>query len=155
VLLTRWTIFRAFIEVAKEQNAGKLPPDIKRHWLLFQLLPNVLDGDLHPFLAFMNSRLAGVSTDYLRDEVQVACATHMGAFADANGEIRRSVLHPIHRGLEQDLPFDVFYPVHKTRDLTTRNLQKSYISRYLPSTFLSSPSGTVLVSRMFEWLRGR
>jgi hypothetical protein len=211
VLLTRWTIFRAFIEVAKEQNAGKLPPDIGRHWLLFQLLPDVLDGDDHPFLTFMNSRLAGVSTDDLRDmlsefsprgvlgsafdskcdiffyvldEAQIAGATYMGAFADVNGEIRRPVLRPIIgawnrisrsnsiRFIVSGTGFSLslfemvltsgvgkasspWEAVYKTGDFTTRDLQKSYISRYLPPTFLSSPSGTVLVSRMFEWLRGR
>ncbi|KIL55863.1 hypothetical protein M378DRAFT_173230 [Amanita muscaria Koide BX008] len=211
VLLTRWILFSAFVDVAKEQHAGNLPPDLKRDWLLFQILPVVLINDIHPFIAFMNqclvdmsmsdleSRLAKFSPGsvlgpafdsesdnffYILDEAQVAGAKYMGAFADPNGEIRRPVLQPIIRAWDTVVPFesirfivsgtgfplDLFKTVltsrvskaspswevvHQTGDFINRDLQKSYITRYLPPPFLSSPSGTVLVSRMYEWLRGR
>ncbi|KAM6496474.1 hypothetical protein JOM56_009180 [Amanita muscaria] len=214
VLLTRWILFSAFVDVAKEQHAGNLPPDLKRDWLLFQILPVVLINDIHPFIAFMNhclvdmsmsdleSRLAKFSPGsvlgpafdsesdnffYILDEAQVAGARYMGAYADPNGEIRRPVLQPIIRAWDTVVPFesirfivsgtgfslDLFKTVltsrtasvskaspswevvHQTGDSINRDLQKSYITRYLPPPFLSSPSGTVLVSRMYEWLRGR
>jgi hypothetical protein len=212
VLLTRWIIFRTFVEVAKEQNAGKLPPDIKRDWLLFQILPVFLIGDKHPFLAFMNSCLVGMSPEdlenqvsnfspkdilgsafnsecdkffYVLDEAQVAGETHMGAFADADGLIPRPVLRPIigawntassesirfivsgtgfslslfqtvlTSGVSKATGSTLWQEVHQTGDFINRGVQESYVSRYLPPTFLSSPSGTALVSRMFEWLRGR
>jgi hypothetical protein len=215
VLLMRWIIFRTFVEVAKEQNAGKLPPDIKHDWLLFQILPVFLVSDRHPFLAFMNSCLFGMSLEdlenqlsnfspkgilgsafnsecdkffYVLDEAQVAGNTHMGAFADADGLTPRPVLRPIIRawntaslesirfivsgtGFSLNLFPTVFQmvltsgvgkatgsalwqEVHQTGDFINRGVQESYVSRYLPPTFLSSPSGTALVSRLFEWLRG-
>jgi hypothetical protein len=63
VLLTRWIVFRTFIEVAKEQNGGALPQDIKHDWLIFQILPVVLINGLHPFLAFLNFCLLDMSKD--------------------------------------------------------------------------------------------
>ena len=66
VLLVRWTVFSIFIEVAKKLHAGNLPRDIKRDWLLFQILPIVLVDDHYPFLALMNSCLVGVATEALR-----------------------------------------------------------------------------------------
>ena len=121
---------------------------------------------------------------YVLDEAQVAGETHMGAFADVNGEIRQPILHPIigacNNTSSESIRFIVsgtgFYftlfqtgltsgvgkatgrasrKEHQTGDFVNRDLQESYLSRYLPSTFLSSPSGTALVSRMFEWLCGR
>ncbi|KIL64829.1 hypothetical protein M378DRAFT_1040593 [Amanita muscaria Koide BX008] len=210
VLLTRWTLFRAFIDVAKELNAGNLPDNIKRDWLLFQILPVVLIGDLHPFLAFMNSCLVGMSVTelqnslahfspgdvlgpafdsqsdhffYILDEAQVAGTRYMGAFADTDGADPRPVLRPIIRAWKmvsfQSIRFIVsgtgfssslfktgltsgvgkakgsWKVVRQTGDFINRDPQKSYITRYLPPSFLSSPSGTILVSRMYEWLRGR
>ncbi|KAM6492769.1 hypothetical protein JOM56_012493 [Amanita muscaria] len=210
VLLTRWTLFRAFVDVAKELNAGNLPDNIKRDWLLFQILPVVLIGDLHPFLAFMNYCLVGMSVTELRnslahfspgdilgpafdsqsdhffymlDEAQVAGTRYMGAFADTNGADPRPVLRPIIRAWKmvpfQSVRFVVsgtgfslslfktvltsgvgkykgsWSVVRQTGDFINRDPQKTYITRYLPPSFLSSPSGTVLVSRMYEWLRGR
>ena len=195
--LTRWTIFHTFVEVAKEQNAGKLPPGIKHDWLLFQIHPFVLIDCQHPLLAFMNSCLCGLSMEELRDrltqftpegalgsafnagcnhffyildEAQVAGQTHLNAFANANGLDPRPVLRPIIRAWastasepirfivsgtgfslslfrevltsgvgKTDPPWDV---VHEIGDFTTPELQRLYISRYLPPTFLSSMSGS-------------
>ncbi|KAH9024240.1 hypothetical protein EDB84DRAFT_1273977 [Lactarius hengduanensis] len=202
VLLTRWTIFRAFVEVAKRLNAGELPQNIKYDWLIFQMLPVVLVDDQHPFVAFMNSCLIGMSAEDLRgqlsnfsprgvlgsafnsgdnffyvfDEAQVAGETYMGAFADEHGQIPRPVLRPIIgvSTLSESIRFIVsgtgfslslfqtvlssgvgkahppWTVVHKTGEFRSQDLQGLYTSKYLPPTFLSSPSGTSLVTRMFE-----
>ena len=120
---------------------------------------------------------------YVLDEAQVAGAKYMGAFADATATAPRPVLHPIVRAWSrisaENIQFivsgtgfslDIFQTVlasgigkvpekwdvfHGTGDFTNPDTQSSYISRYLPPSFLLSESGTVLVSRMYEWLRGR
>ena len=211
VLLTRWIIFCTFIEVARKQNGGNLPLGIKHDWLLFQILPIVLIDDRHPFLSFLNSCLVGMAMEdlikmlnehslgrvlgpafnsesdvffYILDEAQVTDERYMGAFTNANAEIRRPVLHPIIRVWHEvtSIPSVRFIVsgtgfllslfkmvlmlgvskarsawevVHKTGDFVDRSLQESYISRYLPPVFLSSPSGSALISRMYEWLCGQ
>jgi hypothetical protein len=122
VLLARWMVFRTFIEVAKKQNGGLLPNNIKYDWLIFQLPPLVVVDGKHPFLAFVNSCLAGASLQtllelldatgpaavlgsafdhdsffYILDEAQVAGERYMGAFADVSATVRRPVLRPIVR----------------------------------------------------------
>jgi hypothetical protein len=210
VLLARWLIFRAFIGVAVDQNGGVLPGNIKRDWLLFQILPLEIDDD-HPFVALIFNCLEGVSTGtllhmldefkpsrvlgsafnskhdtffYVLDEAQVAGQRFMGAFTDTDIVKPRPVLRPIlmawteslgltlkviisGTGFSPDL-FQVLFKsglggkqpeewdvVHTMGDFTDRSIQKSYISRYLPAPFLLSPSGTALITRMFQWLRGR
>jgi hypothetical protein len=210
VLLARWMVFRTFIEVARDRNAGNLPDTIKRDWLLFQILPLVVIDGEHPFVAFINDCLVGASTGvldqfldklgpkvvlgsafdpkhdtffYVLDEAQIAGERYMGAFADANSEIPRPVLRPIVHALTASsrltikiivsgtgFSLDLFKTVlasgvgkdpdkwdvvRETGDFTNRDTQASYISRYLPPSFLLSQSGTALVTRMFEWLRGR
>ncbi|KAF8225140.1 hypothetical protein L208DRAFT_1409043 [Tricholoma matsutake] len=116
---------------------------------------------------------------YILDEAQVAGERYMGAFADVSTTVRRPVLRPIvcawsrvrtkgsitHPGFSLDLfqtvlvsgvgkvP-DQWNVARHTGDFKNSGTQLSYISRYLPPSFLRS-SGTGLVSRMFEWLRGR
>jgi hypothetical protein len=212
VLLARWIVFRAFLAVAMEQNAGNLPDDVKRDWLLFQILPLVLIDDEHPFLALMNACLVGVSTEvledlldefrpttvlgsafdpdrdtffYVLDEAQVAGDLYKGAFADGHATIPRPVLRPIicawtsstspaikvivsgtgfsldlfrtvlTSGTGKDTDSSAWEVVHETGDFINRDTQVSYISLYLPPTFLSSSSGAGLTTRMYEWLRGR
>ncbi|KAH9964718.1 hypothetical protein BGW80DRAFT_1347450 [Lactifluus volemus] len=108
----------------------------------------------------------------------------MGAFADANGANPRPVLRPIVQawivatpwspdlkiiisgtGFSLSLIENVFNSglgrrptwemVSTIGDFTDREIQRSYVARYIPPTFLQSNSGTVLLSRMFKWLRGR
>jgi hypothetical protein len=121
---------------------------------------------------------------YILDEAQVAGEKYMGAFADATATAPRPVLHPIVRAwsyisAEDSIKFivsgtgfspDIFQTIstsgvgkvpekwdvfHHTGDFREPGTQSSYISRYLPPSFLLSESGTVLVSRISEWLRGR
>lgn len=214
VLLARWIVFRTFIEVARDRNGGKLPDTIKRDWLLIQILPLVTIDGKHTFLALINECLVGASTGiledlldkygpttvlqsafdpehdtffYVLDEAQVAGDRekgHMGAFADANSEIRRPVLRPIVRAwaratFDESIQFivsgtgfsldlfktvltsgvgkdpDAWDVVHTTGDFADRERQKSYVTRYLPPSFLLLQSGATLLRRMFEWLRGR
>ncbi|KAH9038699.1 hypothetical protein EDB85DRAFT_1860381, partial [Lactarius pseudohatsudake] len=118
---------------------------------------------------------------YVFDEAQVAGETYMGAFADKHGQIPWPVLCPIIgvSTLSESIQFIVWgtgfslslfqtvlssgvgkaHPpwtvVHKMGEFRSQDLQGLYMSKYLPPTFLSSPSGTSLVRRMFEWLGGR
>ena len=121
---------------------------------------------------------------YILDEAQVAGERYIGAFADASATARRPVLRPIVRAWSSistgrsikfivsgtGFSLDIFQTVlasgigkvpekwdvfHCTGDFMNPGTQSSYISRYLPPSFLLSESGTVLVSRMYEWLRGR
>jgi hypothetical protein len=110
---------------------------------------------------------------------------HMGAFADAKSVYPCSVLRPIvqawtvPRSWSQDLkiiisgtgfslsPFEsllhsssvgkrpLWDVESMTGDFTDQERQKLYTTRYLPPTFLHSSSGTALLTRMFQWLRGR
>ena len=122
---------------------------------------------------------------YVLDEAQVAGQSHVDAFSDVNGKVHQPVLRPIigawsnlpsesvkfivsgtgfslslfqtvlTSGVGKASFESTWKVVHRTGDFTIQNLQKAYIYRYLPPTFLSSPSGVVLLSRMYEWLRGR
>lgn len=121
---------------------------------------------------------------YVLDEAQVAGELHMGAFCDKDSIHPRPVLRPIirawagaahasvrfivsgtgfsHRLFESVLISGVgksspvqWKTIRSTGDFINREAQESYISHYLPPMFLSSPSGRDLVSRMYEWLRGR
>jgi hypothetical protein len=120
---------------------------------------------------------------YVLDEAQVAGHLHMGKFADESGATPLPVLHPIVRawttptaptvkmivsgtGFSFDLLKTVLTPgvgkdlvtwdvVHTTGDFANQERQNSYVTRYLPPTFLHSESGAALLRRMFEWLRGR
>ena len=122
VTLARWVVFKTFIQVAKELE-GDVPQDnIKRDWLLFQILPLVRISDMDPFSALISLVLGGVhsrvlesliapfgpssvlgssfnsTTDsffYVIDEAQVASERYLGAFADETGAKKRPVLSPI------------------------------------------------------------
>jgi hypothetical protein len=133
VLLARWTVFRVFLEVSKEQYAGKLPDRIKHDWLLFQILPLVLIGTSHTFLAFMDDCLLGVSSTilmdllapltpgkvfgpefqaesenffYVVDEAQVAGNLYTDAFTDVNVKFNHPVLRPIIRAWKSAANWD-------------------------------------------------
>ncbi|CAG8549758.1 4902_t:CDS:2, partial [Acaulospora colombiana] len=116
------------------------------------------------------------------DEIQVAGERYKTSFSDASGKKPRPVLRPIVQYLsettlngrvivsgtgfslenfktvvtsgvgKEPLPWSVVY---KTGDFDVRETQMDYVSAYLPSNFLSSPSGCHLKARMYEWLRGR
>jgi len=120
---------------------------------------------------------------YVLDEAQVAGDHYTGAFSDMGGSVRWPVIQPIiraweslpvgtirfilsgtafrhdHFGISQSSGVGKDAPkwkmVHTTGDLTSRGAQELYISRYLPGAFLSSSSGTDLLRRAHEWLRGR
>jgi hypothetical protein len=207
VLLARWIIFGTFIKVARSLNAGALPASIKHDWLLFQILPVVLVGDMDPFLA-LSRVLIGASpallrqlkdplspstvlgsafnssTDvfqYILDEAQVAGQQYMGCFADVDGKQKRPVLRPFIRFLAKYSVKDIttvsgtgFSPeilktlltsgvgkvgdwdaVHETGDFQDQKVQEAYVSHYLPPTFLASHSCLMLMTRIYDWLRGR
>jgi hypothetical protein len=125
VLLARWIIFETFITVARSLNDGALPESIKHDWLLFQILPMALIGDLDPFLA-LSRLLIGTSPSlvrqlqtplsprtvlrsafnsntesfhYILDEAQISGHQYMGSFSDGHGKQKRPVLRPILRFL--------------------------------------------------------
>jgi hypothetical protein len=146
-------------------------------WLLTDLLvelgpSNVLgsafDNNLHQFY-------------YVLDEAQAAGKQYMGGFTDMHGKTARPVLCPIirtwgrHRGpirfivsstgfslelfttvlgsgVVKEKPWQS--PVHEVGDFIDQATQEHYISRYLPTAFLNSPSGALLRNRMHDWLRG-
>jgi hypothetical protein len=121
---------------------------------------------------------------YVLDKAQLAGQRYMGAFTDEGCTVPQPVLLPIIKwfcspmfvkvivsgtGFSLDLfttaltsdvggvgkdsgEWDV---VRTTSDLSNRDIQLDYISRYLPPSFLRSPSGTHLKTRMYDWLRGR
>ncbi|PVF99445.1 hypothetical protein CPB86DRAFT_814023 [Serendipita vermifera] len=118
---------------------------------------------------------------YVLDEVQVTGRIHKVCFSDADGELWQPVLWPIIRKMTENSLFPIivsgtgfslehFKDVltsgvskhssqtwtvqHTTGDFTLQEVQSSYISHYLPSSFLNSPSGTLLGDHMFKWLRG-
>lgn len=113
LLVARWSIFKAFLEVA-EQDDGSLPPDIKKSWLLFQITPSTQNV----FRDFIQKCLAGVDTldqasafpptiwpllgyepdapfYYVLDEVQIVEKAHMGCFSDSKGREPRPFLRPL------------------------------------------------------------
>jgi hypothetical protein len=121
VLLARWVVFAAFIQVAREVNGGVVDDRIRRNWLFFQILPLVRVDNIDPFSALIRNCLTAVTSDvldvlyasygpqqvlgsdfnstasffYVLDEAQVAGEQFMGAFADSTGTSRRPVLRPI------------------------------------------------------------
>ncbi|KAF8240566.1 hypothetical protein L208DRAFT_1384366 [Tricholoma matsutake] len=159
--------------------------DGKDPFLAFASLQTLLDLlDVTGPTAVLGSAIGHDNFFYILDEGQVAGERYMGAFADASATIRRPVLRPVVRGwsrvsTERSIKFiisgtgfslDLFQTVlvsgvgkvpdqwdvvRNTGDFKNPGIQLSYISRYLPPSFLLSESGTSLVSRMFEWLRGR
>jgi len=120
---------------------------------------------------------------YVLDEVQIAGKTHLQNFSDATGTVQRPVLLPIIRrmtensditvivsgtgfsldhfdtarvsGVGTDSVDSTWIVKHTTGDFIRQDAQAPYISRYLPSSFLESPSGISLRNRAFKWLRGR
>ena len=137
VLIARWIVFRTFIQVSEDLNAGALHDSIKLDWLLFQILPPLDLEGIDPFSALINSCLVGVTQEqldslkvrlevglevlgpafnpavdrffYVFDEAQVAGKQYMGAFSDVAGEVKRPVLRPIirHLTVPPDSPFRV------------------------------------------------
>jgi hypothetical protein len=205
ILLARWSIFRLFIEEAREQ--GRPVEDLKEDWLMFQIFPPTLNGN-DPFVAAFQT-LLGVSLGvlqllrprlnpqivlgsqfnresdrffYVVDEIQVAGTLHQGSFCNENGTKARPVLRPMIRTLSSDsadttvivsgtgFSLSDFKAVfvssvgkadnewtteYSTGDFTNSSIQSSYIERYLPASYLNSPSGLVLMRRMRRWLCGR
>ena len=121
---------------------------------------------------------------YVLDEAQVAGKQYMGAFSDADGKLPRPVLRPLVQNLASwdqyavirtivsgtGFSFELFKQVvtsgvgkgntawdsvHSTGEFSDQDAQLAYISRYVPPPFLTSMSGEILKTRMYEWLRGR
>jgi hypothetical protein len=145
-----------------------------------QMLDDLLDrtGPSKVLPEFANSTFF-----YVLDEGQVVGKQSMDTLSDADFQHKRPVLHPIIKafavpwhptvkiivsgtGFSLELfktvltsgigkvP-DKWHVVCGTGDFTNRSKQERYITRYLPPSFLGVPSGIALVTRMFEWLRGR
>ena len=136
VILARWAIFQAFIEVANElKREGKHQGNLQRDWLLFQILPLVPIAGLDPFSALISQALDSVGTFVLKklrssftpqsvlgpsfdsnhdsffcviDEAQVAGRRYMGAFADGSGTEQRPVLRPIIQEMTSPAIFTAF-----------------------------------------------
>jgi hypothetical protein len=132
ILLSRWVIFRTFIDVAKEHYGG-IPETVKYDWLLFQILPSIRIRNADPFIALINTCLVGVKQEvldsfntfdaedvlgptfkyskhkfyYVLDEVQVVAQSLKGCFSDAKGLIKRPVLRPIIQRLAEDSMNDI------------------------------------------------
>jgi hypothetical protein len=120
---------------------------------------------------------------YVLDEAQVAGERYLSAFADAQGLTRRPVLRPIIRawnthtvrwpiqvivsgtgfsleGISNVLGSGVakepaWQTVHEAGNFIEQATQERYVSRYLPTAFLDSPSGTFFRNRLHDFLRGR
>jgi hypothetical protein len=118
---------------------------------------------------------------YVLDEAHVAARQYTRAFADTGGSVPRPVLRPIINYLSSSNSVNVIVSgtgfshelfetalasgvdkgslgwdvVHATGDFSNQDIQLAYISRYLTPSFLHSPSGTHLKTRMYGWLRGR
>jgi hypothetical protein len=118
---------------------------------------------------------------YVLDEIQVAGTQYLSCFNDGSSSTcARPVLSPILRRLKMgrsypiiasgtgfSLPhFDTsgassvgkffdWETKYSTGDFTDPAIQSSYVSRYLPASYLNSPSGLALMKRMHRWLRGR
>jgi hypothetical protein len=125
VLLARWVVFDAFVQVAKDLNGGVVDSRVRRDWLFFQILPLVRLDNMDPFSALIRTCLTAVDSEvldslraslnpqrvlgsafnsttsffYVLDEAQVAGKQYMGAFADQVGNAQRPVLSPIIRHL--------------------------------------------------------
>jgi hypothetical protein len=104
----------------------------------------------------------------------------MSSFSSQDGTVERPVLCPIIRcitlstdirprvivsgtgfehfktilasGVGKPSAWDV---LHTTGYFTDKEVQKDYIVRYLPPSYLRSQSGISLLSRLFHWLHGR
>jgi hypothetical protein len=119
---------------------------------------------------------------YVIDEIQVAGMKYRECFSDARGKEERPVLRPILQTLSSDSDYatiivsgtgfslsdfktvfvssvgkadDEWTTEYLTGDFTNPSIQSTYIERYLPASYLNSPSGSVLMRRMHKWLRGR
>lgn len=62
VVLARSIVFNTFIKVARDQNGGALPQDIKIKWLLFQIFPSHF-CDQDPFMEVVNQCLLDLERD--------------------------------------------------------------------------------------------
>jgi len=134
----------------------------------WDVLGSAFDSTVSPFV-------------YVLDEAQVAGEQYMGAFADTDGSIERPVLRPIVKCLSENFakvivsgtgfslalfrtvlgsgvgksPRPAWDVTHATGDFSNQGTQLDYISLYLPPSFLITPSGAHLKTRMYGWLRGR
>jgi hypothetical protein len=120
ILLARWIILRAFIDVAKEHYGG-ITDEVKYDWLLFQILPTIRISDVDPFLALIDTCLVDPplevlhslytmrpkeilgsdfdpSTDrfyYVLDAAQFAAEGLVGSFSDWSAVTKLPILQPI------------------------------------------------------------
>jgi len=120
VILARWVMLYAFIEVAKGLHLS----NVKRDWLLFQVhhhrdaktgqnpfktigltvikaaRPDTLRDLTAEYSGKVFKMINPESFFYVIDEAQVAGEVYLGAFADGQGSIPRPVLRPIIRHME-------------------------------------------------------
>jgi hypothetical protein len=119
---------------------------------------------------------------FVLDEAQALGSEPLHCFADAAGVNSRPVLKPIIQNLTRrkgkviisgtGFSLESFKTVlasgvgksswesgwsieYVTGDFTDQATQEAYLRRFLPPSYLFSPSGVSLVKRSFEWLRGR
>jgi hypothetical protein len=129
------------------------------------------------------AEITGLSSFFfVIDEAQAAGEACMGAFSSEDNKTRRPVLRPLVRYLRTytqntkvivsgtgfslsvfeevmgssvgklTIPWRVVY---STGDFFERDVQLSYVARYLPGAYLASKSGEHLQTRIRRWLRGR
>jgi hypothetical protein len=116
VFSARWIVFDTFIRVAKKLNGGTLPDNIRRDWLLFQILPigqeifldavsslvGVRPGLFETLSKIFSFKVLGSDFNpdidsffYVIDDAQVARDIYTEAFSDPGGMIKCPVLRPI------------------------------------------------------------
>jgi hypothetical protein len=125
VLLARWSIFRLFIEEAR--NQGKSVEDTKADWLNFQIFPPSIVGK-EPFMDLVDNLHGATLEDlplfrnklnpqsvlgpdfnkdsdrffYVIDEIQLAGERYASSFCNEDGTVERPVLRPMSQTLTTD-----------------------------------------------------
>jgi hypothetical protein len=121
---------------------------------------------------------------FVLDEAQVASETSEPMFCDVTGKHDRPLLRPILRFFEKSqfdsiqfilsgtgFSWQVFQRLansgvaktlpetwefyHGSGGFHDQASQEAYIRRYIPDSFLGTPSGKRLLERSYRWLRGR
>ena len=91
----------------------------------------------------------------LRPIVQVMCHSHGTSFIKCIISGRGPVLKHV-EGISSDVATSPGWEVvHSTGHLMDQKAQEAFIARFIPNSFLSSPTGRALLVQMFQWLRGR
>lgn len=145
--------------------------------------PKTLALLIEEYSAIITSNTGCHSIHYIIDEAQAAGEACMGAFSSADGKTKHPVLRPIIQYFEMNLPkarvivsgtgfsLELFKDVvgsavakpsnflwsvvSATGNFFEQEVQLSYVTHYLPPTYLVSDSGRHLKTRIRRWLRGR